>query len=103
MGVTKSQQEHERMEYLRKMEKQLFPKDPKPPKHHKNRLKAYKKVRDSAQSSNPGHNFTGSKIKVNQNSYGNFLEVWVQTKLVKQSRKILVYPNSMKHNQMLLH
>jgi hypothetical protein len=51
----------QRLEYLKQMEKQLFPSENKQPKRDKHRLKEYKRVRDapSAPKTDLSHNFIG--------------------------------------------
>jgi len=59
----------ERMEHLRQMEKHLFPNENKELKKQKNRIKAYKRSKEGNSNSRGSvpHNFTGNRIRVNQN------------------------------------
>ena len=57
-----------RLEYLRNMERQLFPSQNSKPRKEKNRLKAYKKIRDTTSNSlsHGSHNFVGDRIRVRE-------------------------------------
>ena len=60
----------ERMEYLRQMEQHLFQSDVEDTRRNKNRIKAYKKVRDAASENRKkehSHNFIGK----NSSHHGN--------------------------------
>ena len=61
---------NERMEYLRQMEQQLFPSEVEKNKSDKNRIKAYKKIRDAASESRRkehSHNFVGKNSSKHDN------------------------------------